>query len=109
MTTRRSFLVSGAAAVASTIAASRALGLPSLAPDEALLQAPGHDPLVEELAMEALNAARDAGASYADVRIGRYRRQNINTRERAVTDMKACFECHEPQKDRGYVFSELRK
>jgi TldD protein len=38
-----------------------------------------------ELAMEALNAARDAGASYADVRIGRYRRQSINTRERQVS------------------------
>jgi Cytochrome P460 len=32
-----------------------------------------------------------------------------DTRERAVTDMKSCFECHEPQKERGYVFSELRK
>jgi TldD protein len=35
--------------------------------------------------MEALNAAKAAGASYADVRIGRYRRQSINTRERQVT------------------------
>jgi hypothetical protein len=32
-----------------------------------------------------------------------------DTRERAVTDMRSCFECHEPQKERGYVFSELRK
>jgi hypothetical protein len=32
-----------------------------------------------------------------------------DTRERAVTDMKSCFECHEPQKERGFVFSELRK
>jgi hypothetical protein len=30
-------------------------------------------------------------------------------RERAVTDMRACFDCHAPQKARGYVFSELRK
>ena len=35
--------------------------------------------------MDALNAAKDAGASYADVRIGRYRRQSINTRERQIT------------------------
>ncbi len=35
--------------------------------------------------MEALNAAKAAGASYADVRIGRYRRQSINTREHQVT------------------------
>jgi hypothetical protein len=32
-----------------------------------------------------------------------------DTRERAVTDMRACFDCHAPQKDRGFVFSELRK
>jgi hypothetical protein len=32
-----------------------------------------------------------------------------DTRERAVTDMRACFECHEPQKASGYVFSEWRK
>ena len=43
------------------------------------------DPLVEELANEALNAAKGAGASYADVRFGRYRRQAVNTRERQVT------------------------
>ena len=35
--------------------------------------------------MEALTAARDAGASYTDVRVGRYRRQSINTRERQVS------------------------
>jgi hypothetical protein len=32
-----------------------------------------------------------------------------DTRERAVADMRACFECHAPQKVRGYVFSEPRK
>ena len=39
--------------------------------------APAADPLALELANEALNAARGAGASYADVRIGRYRRQIV--------------------------------
>jgi TldD protein len=43
------------------------------------------DALVQELATEALDAAKAAGASYADVRFGRYRRQSINTRERQVT------------------------
>ena len=38
-----------------------------------------------EIANEALNAARKAGASYADARVGRYRRQSISTRERQVT------------------------
>src|SRR4029077_1278463 len=42
---------------------------------------------VVDLANEALNAARSAGASYADVRIGRYRRQYISTRERQVSEV----------------------
>jgi TldD protein len=52
----------------------------------AMVQAglPG-DASERDLLMEALQAARDAGASYADARIGRYRRQSINTRERQVT------------------------
>ena len=37
------------------------------------------------LADVALNAARSAGASYADVRIGRYLRQMVTARERIVT------------------------
>ena len=37
------------------------------------------------LADAALNAARGAGASYADVRIGRYLRQTVSARERIVT------------------------
>jgi len=48
------------------------------------VQAPAADPFVVELANEALNAARSVGASYADVRVGRYRRQQIRTRERQV-------------------------
>jgi len=48
------------------------------------LPAPAADAAVLDLANEALNAARGAGASYADVRIGRYRRQGVATRERQV-------------------------
>ena len=33
------------------------------------------DPAIRDLLMEALNAAKLAGASYADVRIGRQREQ----------------------------------
>jgi TldD protein len=80
MTNRRDFIKSSAAAAA--ILGSRSvLGFPSLAAPPA----PRADAFVEDLAMEALNAARAAGASYADVRLGRYRRQSINTRERNVT------------------------
>ena len=52
---------------------------------EPLIVAPTAEPYVLELAAEALGAAKDAGASYADVRIGRYRRQSVNTRERQIT------------------------
>jgi predicted Zn-dependent protease len=34
--------------------------------------------------MTALQVARDGGASYADARLGRYRRQMVGTRERRV-------------------------
>ncbi|MBX3134454.1 MAG: TldD/PmbA family protein [Gemmatimonadaceae bacterium] len=37
--------------------------------------------------MEALNAARLAGASWADVRVQRQRRQNLGTREQQVTNV----------------------
>jgi TldD protein len=77
-TTRRDFLKTSAAAAA-LLGSRAAFGQP------APLVTGGSDPYVEDLAMEALNAAKAAGASYADVRIGRYRRQSINTRERLVT------------------------
>ena len=79
--TRRDFLKTTAATAAS-IATIRALGLDAAAQT---LAAPAADPFAIELATEALNAARDAGASYADVRVGRYRRQSISTRERQVS------------------------
>ena len=80
MTTRRDFLVSSAT-IASAVAASRALGQPI----EIVQPAPQGTALAEELALEALNAAKSAGASYADARVGRYRRQQINTRERSIS------------------------
>src|SRR5438552_2889326 len=46
--------------------------------------APSADPAAITLGREALNAARSAGASYADVRIAHYRRQEIDTRERQI-------------------------
>ena len=81
MTTRRDFLTIGAAALASSAVSSRAF---SLIPEPNYLQAQS-DPLAEELALAAINAAKDAGASYAAARVGRYRRQNISTRDRAVS------------------------
>ena len=79
--TRRDFLRTTAAGAA-TVAAYGPLALESFAQSAA---APAADAAALEIANEALNAARKAGASYADARIGRYRRQSISTRERQVT------------------------
>jgi len=88
-TTRRDFLRTGAAAAAASLAAPHLLSAsPGLYVPDAmspLVVAPTAEPIALELSAEALSAARDAGASYADVRVGRYRRQSINTRERQIT------------------------
>jgi TldD protein len=85
---RRDFLKTASAAAVAA-ACSRGNALPETAPSPVVpvpsrAVLPG-DPGVRDLVMEALNAARDAGASYADARVGRYRRQFVATRERQVT------------------------
>ena len=85
-TSRRDFLKTSAGAAAATLVAPHLLH--ATAPLNALtpyLAAPTAETYVLDLAHEALNAAKDAGASYADVRVGRYRRQSVNTRERRIT------------------------
>ena len=79
--TRRDFIKTTAATAAS-LAATGSLCVDAAAQT---LEAPAANPVSLEIANEALNAARGAGASYADVRVGRYRRQTISTRERQVT------------------------
>lgn len=82
-TTRRDFLRT-TAATAAGVAACGPLALESFAQSVA---APSADAAALEIANEALNAARKAGASYADARVGRYRRQTISTRERQVANV----------------------
>jgi TldD protein len=79
--TRRDFIRT-TAATAATVAAYGPLGLEPFAQSAA---PPAADAAALEIAGEALDAARRAGASYADARVGRYRRQSIATRERQVT------------------------
>ena len=79
-TSRRDFVAAAAAAAAATALGPRLLSASS----RPVVAMPGADVFVDDLALEALNAARDAGASYADVRIGRYRRQSIGARERQI-------------------------
>jgi TldD protein len=83
-TNRRDFLKAGAAAAAASTLGPRILAAQPVSPT-GFVEAPRAESFVDDLSSEALNAARDAGASYADVRIGRYRRQSVNTRERQIT------------------------
>ena len=78
--TRRDFIKT-TAATAAAIVAGPGVDLGSAQ----TIAAPGADPLALELAKEALDAARSAGASYADGRVGSYRRQTIATREHQVS------------------------
>ncbi len=79
---RRDFLRHGAIMTAG----ASLLGTPSIL--EALGRAYGGATLNEnfrQLAMRALEAARTAGAEYADVRINRNQRQGVSTRDALVT------------------------
>jgi TldD protein len=84
-TSRRDFLRTGAVAAAATIAGPRLLSAAESIERSPYLIAPNADSYADDLMAIALQAARDAGATYADARIGRYRRQSVNTRERRVT------------------------
>src|SRR5687768_17200460 len=75
--TRREFII--------TAAGVAACGPLARKPRAQTLTPPGADPAAIDIANEALDAARKAGATYADARVGRYRRQTISTRERQVT------------------------
>jgi TldD protein len=57
----------------------------ALLPPRRLYAGSMHDADERELTARALDAARSAGASYADVRIQRNRTQSIGTRERQIT------------------------
>jgi len=83
MTKRRDFLKSTAATAGVLIAGrlltpaeSLAARLAELAPDD-----------IEKLLMQAIDAMRSAGAIFADARVGRYRRQNISTREQQIVNV----------------------
>ncbi|HEX3160412.1 MAG TPA: TldD/PmbA family protein [Gemmatimonadaceae bacterium] len=82
MTSRRDFLK---ATTAATLAAGLARPASAQGPASSFSLRADADPALRELLMEALQAAKDAGASYADARAGRYRRQFIATREQQVT------------------------
>lgn len=82
MTSRRDFLKTAA------IGAVAAAGTSRIARAESLLNpwsSDTGDPMANEVALAAIQAAKDAGASYSDARVGRYRRQFIAAREHQIT------------------------
>ena len=72
---RRAFIAAGSALVAATYLPDWAEAFQAAAPDDAARA---------EAAEAALTRATALGASYADVRVNRYRRESIATRERQV-------------------------
>ena len=78
---RRQFIGTGGVLLAGT-------AVPSLFPGaEILEQGSSVDAIRSEAADAALERARALGASYADIRINRYRRESIATRERQVQNV----------------------
>src|SRR5690348_11878609 len=75
-------VASGALEKAEAVVGS--LAVPSSAPTSA---AAPMDAATKELLMEALNAAKLAGATYADARIARYRDNQIFTREQQIINV----------------------
>ncbi|MGE0361395.1 MAG: TldD/PmbA family protein [Vicinamibacterales bacterium] len=74
---RRAFVATGTALLA-------ARAVPAWAD---LLQAGPADDVAAEVAAEAIRRAVAQGASYADIRVNRYRRESIATRERQVQNV----------------------
>ena len=86
-TNRRDFLKTASAAAVAAACARTVPEAISTAVAPAAQPPQSGDASIRDLAMEALQAAKDAGASYADVRVGKYRRQFVATRERQVTNV----------------------
>src|SRR3954467_3123194 len=81
MTDRRDFLKTTGATAAAVAAASLAR------PDRARAQQPAMDAATKDLLMAAINAAKLAGASFADARIARQRQNFIFTREQQIQNV----------------------
>ena len=77
MTKRRDFIRASALATGALVAGRYLTPAEALAQRFLELEAPD----IEKLLVQAVDAMKSAGATFADARIGRYRRQNIGTRE----------------------------
>jgi TldD protein len=81
---RRAFIVTGSALLAGTCIPTWAESLQSATADRSTA---ADEALRAEVAEAALARATALGASYADIRINRYRRESIATRERQVQNV----------------------
>jgi TldD protein len=81
---RREFVLQGGA-MAAGLAAGSSLLPRILAAQPSVREDWLDDPQTKALALRAIDAARSAGATYADVRISRNRQQALGTRERQIT------------------------
>ncbi|MEK7403249.1 MAG: TldD/PmbA family protein [Gemmatimonadota bacterium] len=79
---RRKFVKTASAAAALTAIGTRAQALAT--GPEILVRELAQEEGFKQLAMAAVQAAKSAGASYADARIAKYRSQAVQTRERRV-------------------------
>ena len=87
MTNRRDFLKTGAAAGALALAGPALTRADAFAQRVAPVDLPAMDAATKELLIEALNAAKMGGASFADARIGRYRNNFVITREKQIVNV----------------------
>ena len=87
MSSRREFLKQGSA-VAGAVALTGALRpAEAIAGIEPVQRAGAMDASIKDLLMESLNAAKSAGASFADARIGRYQQNFVVTREQQIINV----------------------
>ena len=85
---RRHFIATGSALLASTCVPVWADVFQATPQDEAVRA---------EVAEAALQRATAMGASYADIRINRYRRESIATRERQVQNVSRSTSTRKPK------------
>jgi TldD protein len=78
---KKTGMVAAATAIPGIFSPTRSLGAMLSRPVEM-----PHDDVVRDLMMAALNAAKSAGASYSDVRLGRYRQSFVFTREQQIVN-----------------------
>jgi TldD protein len=86
MTTRRDFLKQGSAA-AGAIAFGGAIRTDGIAHAASQARPAAMDAAIKDLLLESLNAARSAGAGFADARIGRYLQNFVVTREQQIINV----------------------